>query len=299
MYVYNKKVLPEVNLMAMTIILYAILIVLIIRVFFTQKSLKKRRQLIEVVKSIHEDDFFDKLDSFEKQMQDDPEILNKGRIIGLWGMAYRKETDDFEKTLNDLDLNVLIKEKNGKYSIDDNEDSFFYIMLTVPELLYFDDQNDLRLKVNQKIEEQRDKLQGQLIYAVYQNVNKYYDHEDDRGLAFYQKVLNGDYADYSYNKQFIGLYKDVVNAQAYAILREEGKENTLEDAQNMLDQFEETTIGMRWLKDLGIRKEEDSEETDTDTEVFDMSSDDQKEEHEIKDAEIVEKDDSDDKKESV
>lgn len=271
--------------MALTIILYAILIMLIVRIFLTQKTLKKRRQLIEVVKSINDDDFFDKLDSFEKQMANDPEILNKGRIIGLWGMAYRNETDEFEKTLNDLDLSVLIKEKKGKYSIDMNEDSFFYIMLAIPELLYHAGKNDLREKVNRKVQEQDDKLNGQLILEIWKNLNLYYDQKGDLGLAFYQKVLNGDYGDYTYNKQFIGLYKDVVNAQAYAILKKEGKEDTLDDAQNMMDQFDETTIGRRWLEDLGISKKKEPEEEnkeDADTEVFDMNSSDEKDKEEEK-----------------
>jgi hypothetical protein len=108
------------------IVLYAFIIAMVFNMFKSSKAQKKRKELINCVAYIKDKDaFFQSINAVIENQKDDPTILNKARILKLWGIAYHKDYDNFEELLNEIDLNVLITSKKNTASLEDNEDSFF------------------------------------------------------------------------------------------------------------------------------------------------------------------------------
>lgn len=258
----------------MEIILYAIMVVMIIRIFLLNKKTKKSKKLISCVNSIgNEKEFFENVKTFEEEMKDDPEFLNKGRVIHLWGMAFHKHFLDFDAKMNEIDCSALMINKKNFVSISEDEDAFFYLYLGIPNILEKDEMPQYRRKLKEKMSEYDQVLNDQLVRALSEEINKFYENEDDRGLAFYEKLLEGDYKDYEYSKSLVGLYKSIANAHAAKIYQDQGNTEKYEECVPMLENFAESGIGERWIKGLGleVKKKEDE------SEVFDVEDTDEEE----------------------
>ena len=115
-----------------------------------------------------------------------------------------------------------------------------------------------------------------MLYTLSKENEKFYKNEDDLGKSFYEKVLNGEYSEYKYSKQLIGLYKNIISAMLAAIYKKE--DNTEKFKEILLDvrEFAKTPLGDRWIKELGLDADINQEEPVEDTE------DDTKEENEDK-----------------
>ena len=130
--------------MWVTILLYVVMIYMAFSIFKNSKSQKKRQQLVDSVNAIKDkDDFFEKIDAAIASYQDDPEYLNKAQVLKLWGMAYHSDYDSFTEQLEKIDLHALTSMKKDKVVMNNNEDSFFYMYLGIPNLLYRDERMDL------------------------------------------------------------------------------------------------------------------------------------------------------------
>lgn len=237
------------------------------------KRTKKSRQLIAVVNSISDkEEFFQNIESFEETMKDDAEFLNKGRVIHVWGMAFHKVIDGLDDEIDAIDLNALIKQgRKSSIDIAEDEDSFFYMYLAIPNIL---DKNGMimyRKKLREKIETVSNELNDQLVKNIGDALNLFYEKKEDKGLSFFEKVLNGEYGEYAYSKQLIGLYKSICAAQAAYIYKETNNTEKYNDLQDYLENFSTSGLGERWLKslDIEVKKEETKEEAE---ETFDLSN---------------------------
>ena len=257
------------------IIIYLILVMMIIRMFIMNKRTKKSRKLIEVVNSIGDkDEFFENMKTFEESMKDDEEFLNKGRVIKLWGYAFHNEFLDFESTLDSIDVDKLMSHgKNGSISISENEDAFFYLYLGIPNILEKDEMPLYRRKLKEKMDTYSDVLKDQLVKVLGNEVNKFYEGEDDKGLAFYEELLAGNYSEYQYSKSLIGIYKSIANATAAYLYKQSGEKEKYEECVPMLENFAKSGIGERWIKQLGLEVEKPVEE-----ETFDVTNDEEEKE---------------------
>lgn len=248
-------------------ILYGVMIFLIIRIIMMQRRTKKNQELIEAVQSVNDEDvFFDKIDTLIKHLEDkkEEEFIVKAKIVKLWGLVYHNKFDEFEKLLPEIDANKLIVQKEGKpVDIELNEDSFFYLYIAIPEMLEAKNRTDLRKKLEAKTAEYDSLLNMHLVKAISYSLRKYYNHEGDRGLSFYEKVLSGDYGEYTYAKSLIGMYKSILNAQAAKLYLEKNDQEKFNNCMELLRDFKETSVGLRWLNDLGLTsyiKDEEEEE---------------------------------------
>jgi hypothetical protein len=275
------------------IMLYGVIAVMIVNIIITSKSQKKRKGLIELVNTIKDQDlFFEKADAIIEANQDDAEILNKARVLTLWGIAYHKKYERFDEALNAIELDKLIAVKKGAASIDMNEDSFFYMYLGIPNFLYADQKMDLYQKMEEKMQSLDEELKGQLVREIAKETDKYYKNTDDRGLTFYEKVLDGNYGEYTYSKTMIGLYKSIVNANAARIYLDRGDTEKYQTTVEMLRDFDQSGVGHRWLASLDLKVENEQPEdeegpsSDENNETFQITEDSAKQ-ADVMDAEVV------------
>jgi len=245
------------------LVLYGLAIYFIVRTVLLSKRQGNNKKIIDLVHSVDDkEEFFKKSDELISTLKEE-EFVVKTKILKLWGMAMHHEYDEFESLLDTIDFRLLFKKKGKDISIDLNEDSFFYAYIAIPNMLFNDNRNDLRIKLENKLNEQVDNdLKEHLVKNISGAICKYYNHEGDLGLSFYETVLNGEYEEYIYSRTMIGLYKSIVNAMACKIYLDTNNSEKYEECKSYLEDFYETRIGHRWIDGLNIeiKKEEVVEE---------------------------------------
>lgn len=243
-----------------TFAMYFAIAYLVIKMFISSKRNGKNKMIIDAVRLINEKDmFFNCVDQLISTVND-PEFANKGRVLKLWGCAYHQDFSEFDSTLQELDIDSLIEDKKGVKSIDTNEDSFFYLYLAIPNVLHHVGRDDLRITMHAKLQPYEEILGNQLSKALSDQFDKYYDYVDDRGQAFFEKLLEGDYEGYIYSRTMIGIYKNLANATLYKIYQDQAKFEQLEEMKPMLEQFAQTGVGKRWIQSLDITLDNTTEE---------------------------------------
>lgn len=252
----------------LNIILYIFLFYSFYRLFTVNLSKNKGRQLIDIVAQVnHKDEFNEKLDELIATCGD-PLYENKGRVIKLWGQAYHHDYEDFPGTAEELNVDALIKiSKKGTAVIGPAEDSFFYLYLGIPNLLYGNDAAEQVKILQEKMAPYADMLSDQLVYNLGQAYRSFSENTDDLGMTFCQKLLEGDYGEYVYSKGLIGLYKMIANSLLAKHYDSEGTLAEHDELQDLLIQFANTGLGERWLKAIDLKVETQKEEAET----FDMN----------------------------
>ncbi len=229
------------------IFLIALIAMIIFQVMGIRMQSKRSSHLTTLMDNINkEDTFFELAEKCEKE-EKNAEYLQKCRIIRLWGAAYYNKDEDFKNTLDKIDLSVLTG-KDGNVSL--NEDAFFYLYLIIPHFLYTENRSEQINLLNNKLKDV--KADGTLIYTLAKENVKFYKNEDDLGKTFYEKVIEGDYADYKYSKQLIGLYKDIISSMLLAIYKKEENTNKYNDTLPVVREFAKSPLGDRWVKELGL-----------------------------------------------
>ena len=248
------------------ILMYAMMIYMIFRIISLNSVNRRNKGLIDIVNSVNDkENFFTRIsDAIENA--EDATYAAKARVLKLWGMAYHDEFFGFEKTLEELNPDDLLKvNKDGSTSIG-QEDSFFYLYLGIPNILYMNKQDEYRKMLREKVSAYDEKLSNQIVKALGESCDRYYDGQDDRGQTFFQRLLEGDYAEYVYAKSLIGLYKSIAETMLARIYKDIGDEEKFEGTLEGLRYFSTSGIGARWIKAMDLtsyldeKKEEDTEE---------------------------------------
>ncbi len=250
------------------IILYVLILYMTFRLITLQKRSKKNTKLVQAVQSVEDEIHFYELVDDIIANNESEEFQNKARVVKLWGMTYHKHFQNFQETLDSIELAKLMTTKNGAVSIETDEDSFFYLYLAIPNLLHSAGRDDLRVKLDEKMESVKDTLSNQLVKNIGDAISLYYDQKEDCGLQFYEKVLNGEYGDYTYTKSLIGMYKAIVNAQAARLYKDAGNTEAFDGTKEFLQEFAQTNLGVRWLKTLDLYEDVKKADEESDTEVF-------------------------------
>lgn len=246
--------------MLFQILMYVLMIYMIYRMLSTTKTVNRRRSVISVIQKIENRDEFMKAADDLIATANNPGIEAKTRVIRIWGEIFHKEFDNIEKELEELNLDPLFIDRKGVINIEADEDTFFYFLLAIPNMLYGNDQNELRLKFEEKTKLYESKLEGQLIKAVADNCNLYYDGKDDLGEAFFKNVDEGEYPGFRYSKQMIGIYKNICDTMLCRILADRGEEN--ESYTMYTKEFAKTGVGNRFIRMLKLDIKPDEEETE-------------------------------------
>ena len=239
--------------MLINVMMYALMIYMIIRMFTMNKSVNKRRRVITVINQIQDKDaFFAAADDLIANAEDSV-IETKTKIIKLWGMVYHNDFTGFEDLLAQIDLNPLFTTKKGALSIEENEDSFFYLLLAVPNMLYGNGENELRKLVEKKIHEYDEVLSGQLTKAVSDHCTLFYDKTEDLGEEFFRSVSAGEYPGYKYSRQLIGLYKNICDTMMCKILQDRGDD--ISEYESYARGFANSGVGKRWISAIDLKIE--------------------------------------------
>lgn len=228
------------------ILLYVVMVYMIFRMLAMRKVNKKMSKLIDLVKVLEDREaFMTKADENIEAAATDEE-RTKFQILKLWGLCYHKEYENYERLLDKINPSVLIASKSN------NDDSFFYLLLAVPNILQADERWDELKKLEEKTENNREEFEKRLDYQISVHCLKYYRNEDDKGFAFFESVMEGNYGEYFYNRQLIGLYKETVATMLIKEYENKGDMEHYDEMKSICEQYQQTRIGDMWLKNMGI-----------------------------------------------
>ena len=243
-------------------LLWAMLIYLIMSMFLNRK-MQAGNPLIDLVKKIKDrNEFFTAAD--ELIASDDVVTANKARCVKLWGLTYHEEYDSFEQLVNEINPDELISGDK----ITDNEDSFFYLLLGIPNMLAGKGRNEELKLLQEKMQPYREKLKNQMVVLLSEGCDHMYAGEPEEGRKVFERILEGEYEGYSYNKQLIGLYKQICAAELINIYKETGETEKIDDLKDLVQEFANSGVGQRWIANIGLADEflTDSPEEDTESE---------------------------------
>ena len=261
-----------------TILLYIVILVGLVRVIMLSLKTAKIKKIVTAVQNVFDrDKFYSFIDETMPKLKEE-EYMNKMRVVKLWGEIYHNDFDMMEDTLNEIEIDKILKNKKGKYVLRENEDALFYLCLAIPNGLYGKGQNDFRKKVEAKVNEFDEDLKDQLVYAVGKACTDYYDDTNNKGREFFEKVIDGDYGDYAYSKQLIGMYKNICSAMLYNKHKEEESER-FEEIREDVKYFKTMGAGKRWFISEGLQLEEiENEEEPAEEETEEAEEKEDKEE---------------------
>ena len=87
--------------MLFNVLMYALMIYLIFRMFSMNRGVNRRRRVITVINQIQDKDaFFAAADELIANSAEEPDIAAKTKVIKLWGMVFHNTYDGFEELLS-------------------------------------------------------------------------------------------------------------------------------------------------------------------------------------------------------
>lgn len=265
-------------------IMWALVIYFMIRIILLSQKNGKTKGLIEVIRFVDdENQFNDRIIALEDQFRDkNVEFFQKTQVLKLWGAANHGRITSFSSVLEKLQPEKLIQHNKGT-SIGENEDSFFYLYISIPNILYGQNQLELMEELFQKLSSISEQLSSEMVVQLGLQAKKYYQGQEDFGKSFYQSILEGDYETLTYSKNMISVYKSVCSSLLAKIAQEENDIEGLKAQMETVNHFNTLGVGQRFLNHLSFQmpkeevKEESSEETMNETMVMEKLTDPQDE----------------------
>ena len=178
--------------------------------------------------------------------EDNVEYRNKTRMFEIL-MELDKGVHD--TAIDNLDLTEVFS-TDGKVDYKDklawNSDTFIWVLFAIAKAKKYgyDDVADRLIK---KFDVFDGGLDSRIEYQLILAVNKALNGEGDKGIPLLKKLVDGDYAEYAYDKNFIGVYKRVA-AATLAYLGEPLDEYY----ENDLHEFANMRMGKMYMDALGI-----------------------------------------------
>ena len=192
---------------------------------------------------LNSDNALEKIEEYIASQKSD-EAINKGRLLKLY--ALMEQDKDYLATINQLDLKPVFLQNNtvSKNKLSVNNDVFIWIYLCLA-LARKNSKFDVMEQLNEKLNDLylNNRLEAQQGKAIYNTLSE----SDTRGVDFLNDVLQGNYIDYEYDKQLIGLYKRFA-ASTLAYSGDPIEDYYKED----LRKFASTMVGQNYLKNLEI-----------------------------------------------
>ena len=259
----------------MDLIFLVILIALTISMF--SKNFKKAGQYrkdktyIDIYTKIlkNEEGAYDELVSYLGS-ETDTCLKAKSNLIKTY-VDLDKHPENVDSDIDEIDFmhDIFFDGENfSKEKIILNSEVFIWLILILSKAranTMIDVMNHINDKVSAYDEEMKDYVEYQVYKSAYLSLlEKNFD-----GIKFLKTLLSGEYQEYKYDKNLIGIYKKIA-ASLLAYMAE-----PLDDGDDdLIKEFTETLIGSRFTKDLEIYdrfhmeevKEESSEELYSDNE---------------------------------
>ena len=230
------------------LLLYIVIIVMLFKTFAMRKQNKKMNKIIDLIKMLEEKDaYFTRADECIATAASEEE-KTKFIVLKLWGLSYHKMYSEFLGLLEQLDITTLVPNQNDPH----NDDSFFYLVLAIPNILQANNRWDEIKALQDKILANLDLFKNRLDYQIGQYCLQYYKNEGDKGFAFFEKIMDGEYEGLRYDKQLIGLYKQTVAVMLLKQYEERDDMEHYDEMKCMCENYRQTRIGEMWLNNMGI-----------------------------------------------
>ncbi len=249
--------------MLFNLLMYVFMAVMIVRIISMNAQRKKNFRTTELLRNVNDSAMFNEIaDRLEQENQKDIVFLNELKVFRLWEQAMNRRYDAFRKSLEEINLNDYISE--GRKGMEVNEVAFFYLLHTIPNIFYGQEDEEMRKLVAEKVETVREKLSNQMIWMIYEANEAMYDGSPEKAVPLYEKILDGDYEGIAYGKSMISVYKKIC-AVMLAWYYKDRDEEKFNEFKGDLEAFNQMNVGRRWIRNLGIEmpaEEEAAEETE-------------------------------------
>lgn len=206
------------------------------------KRSKHNKEYIELYKEAIGDpeNAADKIQDYLNR-EDSVEFINKAKILQLYVNLHNGTA--YEDILSSLDLKTLFFTKNkfDAQLTSYNSDSFIWIILLMAKA-HASGKNEVIEEIYHKIS-----IEEINNYLEYQEVKATYDLFMNNANNFFNDLIEGNYRQYQYDKNLIGLFKRL----AAASLAYQDKLND-DYYEEDLKHFVTTLVGKSYTKDLGI-----------------------------------------------
>lgn len=228
-----------------TILLYAAMATLLVLMTIRTGKLfirsRKNKAMLNILALLDtEEDFYQAADTYI-HTEKSAEFIAKVEVLRLFADAYYNKEQTFLSHLESFDPSALLNKNN------ENEDSFFYLYLAIPNRLWYNDRMNLNNLLEKKMLPLQNKKQNLLSFAMHQANHLYYTNQEDGGKAFDESILNGEYGSYSYSKQLIALYKCMAATALVRIAKDHHDGDTIRSYTPLLQNFRQSRLGSRWL----------------------------------------------------
>lgn len=237
----------------MFVVLIAILAVIIFKNFTLFLRAKFNRKYIALYRKMLTNPLksYDEIVAFLKEEKNE-EYRTKIAILKMECELLLSK--DYKETFEIIDYSNLFETKNkiDHKKININSESFIFILMTMFKLKECNDYitlEDIKNKMKQT-----SGIEERLEYAMVENTCEYLKGDKNK-VSFYNKLLEGNYTEYRYDKQMVGLFKRF----SQSILAYDGQ--NVEDYEYELQQFAKSTVGHTFLEQIGIYDRFKEEET--------------------------------------
>lgn len=250
------------------ILLIGMTLLSVANIFRMRKENLVNKKLLDILRDFNNRERFKEKLNAAFTAENKPSETAKLQALRIWGGAFHDDDEMFEEGLANLDLRNLIQMNGKKSRTGMNESAFFWIYLFTPNHLYSKKRTDLMERLYAKLDSISDLMKDEMVKQLGDANRKFYEGKEDRGLSFYERVMEGDYADINYFKELIGLYKQIISAMSAKLYEEVGKTDDFEACVPMLKEFGDTPLGTRWMKEIGLvlPEEEKPEEPEEEAE---------------------------------
>lgn len=240
-----------------SIVCFIIMIILIVQMIAQAKANKTIQPIINLIRKIDDRDaFLEGCDSGIAKAKSEME-KTKYQVLKLWGLSTYGMYEEYDELLPQVNTAALLGNKKAP-----NDDSLFYMVLAIPNILQKNHDEERADALLAKVKNEVSGAERRLDYQVGMACLDAYFDRNDKGVSFFEGVMDGDYGDYDYQKNLISLYKEVVAAMLYKHYSVTGESEKLEDVKPMAESFNETRIGETWLKNIGAEMPSETEEED-------------------------------------
>lgn len=228
------------------VIMIGMFIFILVKNFSLLKRYKQNKEYVDSYQAVlhNDENCYERINSFVEQEKTN-EFKNKGRIIKLY--CELNNDLDYQKTLDELNIRDIYyaKGKLDANQVKFNSDSFIFIMIVLAKA-YSKNKNDVIDSLVNKVSELTE-LDNRLEYKEIIEFGNALKAVEDKGNGFMHNLLDGQYTEYVYDKNLIGLYKRIASS-TLAFNNEEFDDFFRGD----LHSFAKSMIGESILRSLGI-----------------------------------------------
>lgn len=246
--------MPKIMSVILNIVMWVLILYLIIKIIYANQQNKKNKALIETMSNVGNKEIFNqKIYSLEKKFQvKNPVFLQKTEVLKMWGLAIYEDYEELMKVLSELKPDLLLSKKQDQFVLEANEDSFFFLYISIPNILYGNGHKELISPFFEKLCPIIKKTETSMVTQIGLEAKKLYLSEEDKGQKFYQMIINGEYENIKYYKAMIGIYKAICVSLLAKIAKDKNDQEAYANYINQIHCFNLSGACKRFVNNLHL-----------------------------------------------